>query len=550
MSEARSDAGGRLADLTGLLLAWGIAVALIDPRGDFPLNDDWAYALTVRRLLSDGTFHPPAWAAPALLSQTLWGALAALPAGFSHTALRLATLLLGAGALALTYLIGRALRAPRALAALAALTLAGGPVFLALAHTFMTDVPFVAFALLAVAGFAHHLRGGAGGALALGIAGSLAATLCRQVGLVLPVAFAAATLLAGTGRWRGRLLRALLPAAVSAAALAALQLWGAAARADALGAGDVLVAWRFRHDPVALFRFLATNLVIAWLYTGLFLTPLLLAVTPHWRRRWRRPRAHDGLWALTLVGLAAWLWHTARLMPLRGNVLIASGVGPVTLRDWYILGLPHDGPLPAPFWLGVTALAVLGGALLAVHLASAAAVIRHPTTGDEIATRATRLMLLLAAGASLAAVLLTSPFDRYYLPLVALLALAVLPPGAAAPPRATAAAGALLAVMAAFSIAATHDYLAWNRARWQGLEALAAAGVPPHRIDGGAEFNGLHLFRADYRARPGKSWWWVEDDEYVLTMGPLPGYGPAQRYPYRRWLPPGTGEIFVLQRAP
>jgi hypothetical protein len=98
-------------------------------------------------------------------------------------------------------------------------------------------------------------------------------------------------------------------------------------------------------------------------------------------------------------------------------------------------------------------------------------------------------------------------------------------------------------------VAATHDYLSWNRARWLALRHLTEEnGVPPREIDGGFEFNGLYAYDPEYRRRPPKSFWWVQDDKYVLSFGPLPGYEVAERYPYESWLPLRTGTIFVLRR--
>ena len=33
-----------------LILIWGISVLVVNPLGNFPLNDDWAYAQSVRDL--------------------------------------------------------------------------------------------------------------------------------------------------------------------------------------------------------------------------------------------------------------------------------------------------------------------------------------------------------------------------------------------------------------------------------------------------------------------------------------------------------------------
>jgi hypothetical protein len=96
----------------------------------------------------------------------------------------------------------------------------------------------------------------------------------------------------------------------------------------------------------------------------------------------------------------------------------------------------------------------------------------------------------------------------------------------------------------AFAIAGTHDYFAWNRARWLALDDLTQlSGVPPERIDGGYEFNGL------YRYDPSIAWWWAEDEEYVVSFGPMPGYCRTASYAFRRWLWGGDGSVQVQRRC-
>jgi hypothetical protein len=100
-----------------------------------------------------------------------------------------------------------------------------------------------------------------------------------------------------------------------------------------------------------------------------------------------------------------------------------------------------------------------------------------------------------------------------------------------------------------FAIGGTHDYLAWNQARWQALNDLMAKdGVSYKNIDGGFEFNGLYAYQSGYRIDPSKSPWWVDRDDYLISFGPVPGYMEMRRYPFERWLPPEEDHIFVLRR--
>src|SRR5215471_11216692 len=79
---------GTGADLLILAAFWCASLLIVWPVGNFPLNDDWAFARSVERLLETGNYYPTPWAAMPLLTQTLGGALFCLPAGFSFNALR------------------------------------------------------------------------------------------------------------------------------------------------------------------------------------------------------------------------------------------------------------------------------------------------------------------------------------------------------------------------------------------------------------------------------------------------------------------------------
>ncbi|MFN8642524.1 MAG: hypothetical protein U0802_13050, partial [Candidatus Binatia bacterium] len=291
------------------------------------------------------------------------------------------------------------------------------------------------------------------------------------------------------------------------------------------------------------------NLAAAALYTGLFLLPLLVVTAAGWARG----RGQRWIAAATAAAAALIVWSSGKRMPLRGNVLIESGLGPVTLNDWYIRGLANDPRLPPSFWWAVTALGVVGVALLTAQLAGGLGRAWRGRGDAAAPAEAARTLLLATSALYLAVATAAVQFDRYFLPLVPLLGLALLPPadGRRAGPGSRAAGAVLLALYAAYAVAGTHDYLAWNRARWQALEELADAGVTPQRIDGGFEFNAPLFYRDGARDSGGRghSWWFVVDDEYLIAMGPVPGYAIERRIPYRRWLPPVPAEIAVLRRT-
>ena len=79
-----SDRGARVV----LTAAWVLAIVLVYPFGEFPINDDWSYADTVRRLVEHGEWRLNAWTSMTLATQVLWGWLFSQLMGFSFTTLR------------------------------------------------------------------------------------------------------------------------------------------------------------------------------------------------------------------------------------------------------------------------------------------------------------------------------------------------------------------------------------------------------------------------------------------------------------------------------
>jgi hypothetical protein len=91
--------------------------------------------------------------------------------------------------------------------------------------------------------------------------------------------------------------------------------------------------------------------------------------------------------------------------------------------------------------------------------------------------------------------------------------------------------------------------MAWNRARWQALAELERSGAADFRtVDGGFEYNGLRGFDARYASPSGKSMWWVRDDPYVVSFGPITGYETVKSYPYVNYLLPGLRTVYLLHR--
>jgi hypothetical protein len=143
-------------------------------------------------------------------------------------------------------------------------------------------------------------------------------------------------------------------------------------------------------------------------------------------------------------------------------------------------------------------------------------------------------------------------FDRYYMVLLPLLII-LLSPIRFSPTKVANKLGMFsLVVIVFFSVCATHDYLAWNTARWELLEEVIAEGISPNDIDGGFEFNAWYDQSNAVDLVPNddkkKSWWCKKGDTYLIAFGAVEGYVKFKRKIYVTYLTPGKDQVFLLKK--
>jgi len=547
--------------LAALITAWCAFSSLAGAWGNFPLNDDWAYALSVRRLVESGQLLPNGWVSTPLLTNIAWGSIFCIPFGFSFDALRLSTFVLSLIGITGCYALACATSRSRDFAILSALVLGSNPIYFALSHTFMTDVPFTAIAVLATLVLARDLEKRSLRNLALGTTLATAAVLSRQLGMCIPLAFAVVSLFQPRCDWQHR-SRAFIPLVACVVSLSVYEAWLSAN-------GRVPVLYHAKTDDLLnvlshgglLATHLPVNFFTAVSYLGLFLLPLLIPL--FFNELKRTPRSVGPFFigsALMSAGeLLRIIYSKHALMPQAGNILFPSGIGPLTLRDEWILHLTHVPPLPVIFWLVITAAAMIGGALLIgmTWTCIRTWVARYARERRLDLTTAAAALSLVAGLVYLAPIVIsTEPFDRYFVPAIPFFAAGL--GGLARPADGALLIGnqalrygayGLVVVALLISIGTTRDYFTWNRVRWQALQDLTRDGsITRDQIDGGFEFNGLYFYDPAYQERANRSWWWVCGDTYLITFGPVVGYQIAGRYPYVRWLPWSTQTIYVLRK--
>lgn len=514
-----------------LMAAFAAAVAIVDPRGNFPLNDDWDFALVTWNFLHTGRIEYTAFTVASAQTQALWGAAWSALFGETFAVLRMSIVTLSAATGVLLFTTLRAAGATNAIATFGAASLLFHPLFFWSANTYMTHVPFVFLSVAAAALLLRALRDERGVWLAAAVVVAIASCFSRQFGVLnLATPFVLAIVMRDelSPRWRR----------------IAIAYAGAGALVAILLASGTLIASRQElpvHSPFGgecKIRLLlsAHHVFFQWEFAALFFLPaLLLALFA----RPRLSRVGLGL-AAVAFGILAWRMVSIGLpLPYRGgHVFVNFGLGPYTLRDVATLRMPPPHPIAMPWRLALSAIAFLAAVLLV-------AMVVRALRNSSILVRFAAIYLLLG---TMVVALIRVFFDRYTLDTAWPLALLLPLLAAEARPRARAIAIAALVLIAIFGVGATAEYHAWNRARWEAYAYLRANGVTLAQMDGGYEINAIQAVRAG-RANLGKRGFGVVDDRFILTFHEVPGYTKVRAFPYRRWFGLGRGEVLALQRA-
>jgi 4-amino-4-deoxy-L-arabinose transferase-like glycosyltransferase len=560
-------------------------VLLVDPRGAFPLNDDWTYARSAFRLASGEGLRIDEWSAPSLVGQAMYGGLLTRCFGPSFLVLRVSTLVLSCGIALLLWAMFERLEIRRRLAWAAVLSWIFNPIQFWLSFTFMTEVPFLFFAglgiyfLLLSASSRNRWVVSACGA-AFGYAFLIRQTAALFIGVVF-------VLLAVVGKHRTiqeRFVRATTFALTAGAFVAGFEVWAI------LGEGATPAIRRkfelLRNITAAQ---LNGNFFGILFYLSFMLMPLWICLLP---RLWRLARATGAVRTLlttggwgAIAGYGLWWFgaHCARYpylpgkayhaqMPFLLNILYDTGLGPVTLDPTYY-GPPATPVYPEP-WLGVTILTAIGvvvlGSTFTLGIPAASA------RGTPSAMRLLVLFSLLSVLAVTAFEVIFSHreegglFDRHVLTAALPALLLATSLGHAGETGAVEQSGAkrqaarqggdstigfsaalaAIAILAWFSVSATHDYMAWNRLRWELGGDLLKQGVDPLTISGGFEFNAWHNYDT-FRARGNIRkvyYWWYDDLEFLITMEPQERYCVRRRVDYYSWLHRRSLPVYLLQR--
>jgi len=520
----------RYSDVLLIVLVCLATAGLLRPFQDAPFIDDWVYAWPVERLLKMWDFRILEYSGSVNLAQVLWGALFALPGGFSFAALRLSTFVLGTASLCALYLMLRGLNVPRASALFGVAVLAIYPIFFILSFTFMTDVPLVACFIGAASALLVALRRQSTAWLVAAAVFIALSISMRFVGLAAAAALGMVLLFHAGSFGRRRLWVALIPAVITLL----LFVW----RQDHMVSpvDMTLVANSPAHRFATLRDFalpylpeaLVTALGFLAGAVGIALLPLAIAILN------RRNAIYAGL---ILALLSAGLFLAFRVGIVYPLPLVPGGTWTLDEIGGAMPLVPGFAGTGAPTWV-YWSVAFVGWASTSILLTTLS---RRPSAIEWF------FLWSIVYGLIVVAVLWLF-HDRYALPLIVPVLVLVLI--RAQQPQLLRAAP-ILALLAAVCLMGTRDHLSFTAALSSALKQTREFGAADSEINGGYVINGWNQYAHAAKNGFDTKIPWVNARNllrYEISHSRFPDVRVLATVSYRRWLGP-SGELYVFDRG-
>jgi 4-amino-4-deoxy-L-arabinose transferase-like glycosyltransferase len=526
-----------------LLLALALSVVVTNPLGEFAVNDDWFYYWSLQGF-HWSSFKLDSLITPSLMGQIFYGHALVKIFGFSFTLLRLSTIVLAAVGTFFFYRLLRKIGLARDASVLSSLVLWFNPIFFFLSFSFMTDVPALAFVMIATYFFWRWHQGGSRVSLAAALLLTIYACLIRQSYALVLLAAAVLVFWPRQGKKRDWWSAAIY--LMSLVVAFGVKLW---------------LAWCgwWPTNDVSLHSFenvseVASNfyqqLYYVWHYLALFLAPVTIIFFARLNsaRRWRG--VLSGLASMAL-GLGLYVYY-GLVFPYFGNVISVYGLGPRE-PNLTLAGAPM--PLLAPLATFVLTVIVsfVAGVSLYLLISGARRLLKERAFGDNFRFG---IFLVVNVVTQFGVVALLVGFDRYYLSL--LFFMLVLLALVCHDQKTRAVSWILLALFAVVSIVGTSSYLRESALKWQIANRLINQGEKITQVDGGYEWLGWNWYKKGNPTwlpyyDPSKPWYITSlfPDvlrDYVISYDAVAvGYRLVGVYSYPRPLL-GDGKLYLLKR--
>lgn len=520
----------RFKQLILIIIVFVVIILLINPRGNFPLNDDWVHGHTVQNLLYEHKLDFYEFTGPILIAQTFYGFIISLLSGFSYNFLRLSTLLLSILAIIIFYFILKKNKVDKKINLFACLLFLFNPILINTSFTFLTDVPFLFFYLFALWQFLKYFNTFKDSNLIMGVLALLVAFFIRQNGILLLASLILFFILSYKKiKFKKVFLIIILVTAI-------------------LSAVGYIIFKSYINISEGQTHLLEKNLftnIGQWLfysiqYLGLFSLPLLLIY---------QKKLFEKKNLLIILILFISLFFLNNILgvnfPYNQNIINDYGLGP---NIEVLQGTPAIIFTPL-FKIFSNLIASLGGALLILFLT---------INFKKIIANAFLKFIFINFILQLTLILVFISFDRYYLLLLPLIFILIIAkePEIVVIKKDFILPIILLLSFSFFSITLERNYMDWNRIRSYFYQEISKSKFY-YQIDGGYELNGQYTYEVMKNmpilidlTRP----WYINrlfpqnTMEYVISFSELPNYKIIAEKEYYNYFLFKKVKMYLLQK--
>ena len=521
-----------------LMFLWFILTIIVNPIGDFPLNDDWQYAYPVKTLLEGEGYQLRGIFSPNIFVQVIWGYLFhSLSGDFSFTILRISVLILAGIGLLLYFQIGKKI-ASSGMAFTAALVLLFNPLFFGLSYSFMTDVPFLAFVMAGILAYWRYLETDRSIFRVLGFLLSVLAFLLRQPGILLLIRFELTLFVVSPKKMKD------IASVAFALAVAVGSYWVTESiLKPSLGlkehylSVDSLYFTTLLENPASFFIKFTQRTLMSIFYLGLFCLPFINFIIK-WSKSKQLLRMPI-LATITIANavLAAVLYKWGYIFPFGGNVIQPEGFGPILTYDYWPEKLIDYSATTQICIMSFGLLVQIYACYVFMHFVESHILpllkSSQKNTVQETTLVTFRRFIVLLLCSYLAVVMVISYFDRYMLLPSALLFLLFLPniPKQRYSPLTL----VLLLCFAWYAIMGTKDYLQMHRV----IHRLADdSRIPPTELTS-------ELARESWEHG---NWWQDRTRTYVIALSELEGFQAIDSLSYFKYYQLKPQQVYLLKR--
>jgi hypothetical protein len=529
-----------------LSIIWLICIILVNPIGDFPLNDDWSYGRNAQVLALENKIFFDDWGAMTLIAHTMWGAFFCKVFGFSFTVLRFSTLVLGWLGLLVSYRFFQEGGMKKNHSFWATVLFAFNPFYFANSFTYMTEVPFMCFLMLAAFFSLKAINDKGQKNIFLAALFSIIATMIRQPGILVPIAFFI-TYIAKNKLSFKSLIKGFISTFLTLGSLILFTNW----RNTNYGLSKNFGKTSQLIDNISngyLADAISSKSVGFFILWGLFLLPLLIVLV---RNFWKNNSRNEKIISIIIAFLFSYPFYHSLADSYLGNTFLNFGIGPIVL--------PSEGEFPISHlhkndWKNFTIIGFISAVILLkwILIRSTQILFLLKTKETTVVNWNSFFALATAFGYFAFLMLNNFYFDRYSLIAFPFLILTLFPQNEDTPlPLALKTLGFItLSSIILFSIGATHDYLSWNRARWEAANyAHQKLQLKPTQINGGFEYKkwfGINFNRPiGYQ---GMEDWNDPREQYIISHSEQCLFETIESFTFNRYFPPKRDTIYLLKK--